>query len=374
MESLDCTVIGAGVVGLAIARALALAGREVVVLEAADSIGTGISSRNSEVIHAGLYYPAGSLKSRLCIKGRDLLYGYCADRGVPHRKLGKLVVATDESQLPALTALQASAMANGAGDLPWLSRQDAVALEPELSCVAALLSPNSGIIDSHALMLSLLGDFEAAGGVLVMNSPMLSGKATAEGIELEVGGIEPIRIRTKSLIIAAGLESQRIARSIAGMPAASIPPLYLAKGCYFGLSGKAPFSRLIYPMPEANTAGLGTHITLDMNGRGRFGPDVEWTETMDYRVAPERAAPFYAAIRRYWPGLPEGALFPDYAGIRPKLSAPGAPAMDFCIQGVADHGLAGLIALYGIESPGLTASLALADHVTERLKAKEEAS
>jgi L-2-hydroxyglutarate oxidase LhgO len=373
METLDCTVIGAGVVGLAIARALALAGREVVVLEAADSIGTGISSRNSEVIHAGLYYAAGSLKSRLCIKGRDLLYAYCADRGVPHRKLGKLVVATDESQLPALTALQSSALANGAGDLPWLSREDALSLEPALSCVAALLSPNSGIIDSHALMLSLLGDLEAAGGMLITNTPVLSGTPVAGGIDLSVGGIDPTRIRTKSLILAAGLDSQRIARSITGMPAAAIPPLYLAKGCYFGLSGKAPFSRLIYPLPEANTAGLGTHITLDMNGRGRFGPDVEWVDTIDYHVSPDRAAPFYAAIRRYWPDLPDGALFPDYAGIRPKLSAPGAPAMDFCIKGARDHGLAGLVALYGIESPGLTASLALADHVAAYLKAEEEA-
>lgn len=371
MEQLDCTVIGAGVVGLAIARALALTGREVVVLEAADSIGTGISSRNSEVIHAGLYYPADSLKSRLCIKGRDLLYAYCAERGVPHKKLGKLVVATDENQLPALKALQTSATANGAGTLSWLSREAALDLEPELCCTAALHSPQSGIIDSHALMLSLLGDLEAAGGMLVTNSPVLSGKAGGDGVELEIGGRDPIRIRTKSLVIAAGLEAQRIAGLLDGMPVTTVPPLYLAKGSYFGLTGKAPFSRLIYPMPEANTAGLGTHITLDMNGRARFGPDVEWVDTLDYTVAPDRATPFYAAIRRYWPGLPDGALAPDYAGIRPKLSAPGAPAMDFCIQGAQDHGLAGLIILYGIESPGLTASLALAEHVATRLKAEE---
>lgn len=365
MESLDCTVVGAGVVGLAIARALAQARREVVVLEAAPGIGSGISSRNSEVIHAGLYYPAGSLKARLCVEGRDLLYRYCSERGLPHRKLGKLVVATDESQLPALLKLQASAEANGAGHLTLLSREDARVLEPELACSAALLSPQSGIIDSHALMLSLLGDLEAAGGVLVTHSPVLSGKITAEGIELAIGGADPTRIRTKSLIIAGGLDSQRIAAAIDGIPASTIPPLYLAKGCYFGLTGKAPFSRLIYPMPEANTAGLGTHITLDMNGRGRFGPDVEWVEEIDYTVSPDRALPFYAAIRRYWPGLPDDALFPDYAGIRPKLSEPGAPAVDFAVIGPERHGIAGLIALYGIESPGLTASLALAAYVAD---------
>ncbi|MFD2262462.1 NAD(P)/FAD-dependent oxidoreductase [Lacibacterium aquatile] len=366
METVDCMVVGAGVVGLAIARELALAGREVLLLEAADGIGTGVSSRNSEVIHAGLYYPAGSLKSRLCIAGRQKLYGYCAERGLPHRRLGKLVVATDESQLAALKALQESARANGAGELTFLTGDEARALEPQLSCVAALLSPNSGIIDSHALMLSLLGDLENAGGILVTGSPVVEGIVTAQGIELAIGGQEPTQVQVRTLIIAAGLESQAVAARIAGMSQESIPPLYMAKGSYFGLTGKAPFSRLIYPMPEANTAGLGTHITLDMNGRGRFGPDVEWVSEIDYRVDPARSAPFYAAIRRYWPGLPDGALFPDYSGIRPKLSGPGQAAVDFCIQGPESHGVPGLVALYGIESPGLTASLALATEIASR--------
>jgi len=357
MDRVDAVVIGAGVVGLAVARSLALAGHEVIVLEAADTIGSGISSRNSEVIHAGIYYPTDSLKARLCVAGREALYRYCDEHGVPYRRCGKLIVATDTEQTDRLRAIRDKAAANGVTDLALLHGPAARALEPNLFCVAALLSPSTGIVDSHALMLAYLGEAEARGGVLVRQSPVIGGWAGEEGIVLEVGGAAPCLIRARYVVNAAGLQAPDVARSIRGMPASGIPVQYLAKGNYFALSGRAPFSRLIYPVPEPG--GLGVHLTLDLGGQARFGPDVEWVDAIGYEVDPGRAARFYGAIRRYWPDLADGALQPAYAGIRPKLAGPGQPDADFRIQGPRAHGIRGLVNLYGIESPGLTASLAL---------------
>ncbi|HSI57625.1 MAG TPA: NAD(P)/FAD-dependent oxidoreductase [Ideonella sp.] len=369
-EQIDCVVIGAGVVGLAVARELALAGREVVVLEAANSIGTGTSSRNSEVIHAGIYYPPGSLKARLCVAGKRLLYGYCDSHQVPHRRCGKLIVATSAAQVAALQAMRAKAAANGVdGDeaLQPLTREQARALEPELSCTAALLSPSTGILDSHAYMLALQGDAEAAGAMIAFAAPVQGGELSADGLLLDVGGSEPGRWRVNTLVNCAGLGAQQLATSLRGFPAELVPPSFYAKGNYFTLSGRAHFSRLIYPVPEA--AGLGVHLTLDLQGQARFGPDVEWVETPHYPVDPRRADTFYAEVRKYWPGLPDGALQPDYAGIRPKLGGPGEAAADFRIDGPALHGVPGLVNLFGIESPGLTASLAIARHVAGLLDA-----
>ena len=349
--------------GLAVARALALAGREVVILEAEDAIGTHTSSRNSEVIHAGIYYPPGSLKARACVAGRERLYAYCAERGVPHRRCGKLIVATDAAQEGELEAIRARARASGVADVARLSVAEARALEPEIACVAALHSPSTGIVDSHALMLAYLGDAENAGAMLALRSPLEKGVVRAAGIELHVAGAEPLL--AQQVVNCAGLRAPSLARRIEGYPAALAPPERYAKGNYYTLTGKPPFSRLVYPVPEPG--GLGVHVTLDLGGRARFGPDVEWVEAIDYRVDPARAARFYAAIRRYWPGLPEGALEPGYAGIRPKISGPGEPAADFTLQGPAQHGVPGLVHLYGIESPGLTASLALADHAAALL-------
>ncbi|WP_370688749.1 NAD(P)/FAD-dependent oxidoreductase [Roseomonas sp. GC11] len=359
---MECIVVGAGVVGLAVARALALAGREVLVLEAADAIGTETSSRNSEVIHAGIYYPRDSLMARFCVEGKQRLYAYCAGRGVPHARCGKLIVATDAEEAGRLAAIQARAAANGVPDLTLLSTAEALALEPALHCTAALLSPSTGIIDSHAYMLALQGDAENAGALFAFNSPVEGGRLLPEGgAELRVGGAEPTTLRARLLINAAGLHAPRLAAALEGMPPAHIPPAYYAKGNYFTLAGRSPFSRLIYPVPVPG--GLGTHLTIDLGGQARFGPDVEWVERLDYEVDPRRGDSFYAAIRRYWPGLPEGALQPGYSGIRPKIVAPGQPGQDFRIDGPAAHGQKGLIHLFGIESPGLTASLALAAHV-----------
>jgi len=365
MEQTDCIVIGAGVIGLAVARRLALAGREVVVIEAEQAIGTHTSSRNSEVIHAGIYYAPGSMKARLCVTGRGALYRYCEDHGIAHRRCGKLIVAANDAQRPALEKLRAQALANGVDDLQWLSGEQARALEPALECVAALLSPSTGIIDSHGLMLALQGDAEARGTAIALKSPVEGGRIVAGGIELDVGGEQHTRIRARTVVNSAGLHAQRVAAALAGFPAGRIPPCHYAKGNYYALAGRSPFSRLIYPIPEA--AGLGVHLTLDLAGQARFGPDVEWVEAIDYRVDPHRADGFYREIRRYWPGLADGALAPAYAGIRPKLQAPGEPARDFLIQGPKDHSVAGLVNLYGMESPGLTASLAIADHVFELL-------
>ncbi len=358
-------MIGAGVVGLAVARALALAGREVVVLEAADAIGTGTSSRNSEVIHAGIYYPKGSLKARLCVAGRERLYPYCAARGVGHRRCGKLIVATDQAQIAGLRDLEAKARANGVADIRWLDGAEARALEPALECVAALLSPSTGIIDSHGLMLAYQGDAENAGAVVALESPVTGGEVTDGGILLEVGGAEPTTLRAREVVNSAGLSAQPVARALRGLDPVSVPPLHFAKGSYFALAGRAPFTHLIYPAPEQ--AGLGVHLTLDLAGQAKFGPDVEWVAAPGYDVDPARGEGFYAAVRTYWPGLPDGALAPAYAGVRPKIQARGEPAADFVIQGPAGHGVPGLVNLYGIESPGLTASLAIADMVLEAL-------
>ena len=368
MEKLDAVVIGAGVVGLAVARALALAGREVVILEAEEAIGTHTSSRNSEVIHAGIYYPAGSLKARACVEGKTLLYEYCVGHGVPHRRCGKLIVATEAAQVEELQKIQSRAHANGVTDVVWMTRAQALALEPELACVAALYSPSTGIIDSHALMLAFLGDAEAHGAMLALKSPLERVFIRNGAFEVHVAGSDPIA--SGILVNSAGLRAPTVARMMEGFPEKSIPREYYAKGNYYSLARRPPFSRLVYPVPEPG--GLGVHVTLDLAGQARFGPDVEWVERIggkeDYAVDPRRAERFYAAIRRYWPGLPDGALLPGYAGIRPKTAGPGEPAPDFQLQGPAAHGIPGLVHLFGIESPGLTASLALADAVLKEIQ------
>lgn len=365
-DRVDCVVIGAGVVGLAVARACALAGLETLALEAESAIGTATSARNSEVIHAGLYYPRGSLKARLCVQGRQALYDYCASHGVAHQRRGKLIVATRDEQIGALERIGAAAAANGVHDLRRLDAAQARAREPALRCVAALESPSTGIIDSHGLMLALLGDLESAGGLVAVRSPVLSGRILADGILLRVGGDEPMELIARRVVNCAGLHAQTVAAAIDGLPPGSIPAGRYAKGNYYALSGKAPFSRLIYPVPEPG--GLGVHLTLDLGGQARFGPDVEWVDAIDYTVDPARADGFYAAIRRYWPDLRDGALRPDYAGIRPKLAVPAGQDADFLIQDARTHGVPGLVNLYGIESPGLTACLAIADEVMARLE------
>ncbi|MFO1085747.1 MAG: NAD(P)/FAD-dependent oxidoreductase [Reyranellaceae bacterium] len=362
-ETVDCVVIGAGVVGLAVARALALAGREVIVVEAAEGIGTETSSRNSEVIHAGIYYPRDSLMARSCVAGRRLLYAYCAEHGVPHRNCGKLIVATNASEGEKLAEIKGRAEANGVEGMRLLSAAEAKAMEPNLLCTAALLSPATGIVDSHSYMLALQGDAEAHGAMLAVNSPLQRGRVVDGGIEIEVGGAEPMALRCRTVVNSAGLHAPALARKIAGMPSDRIPPTYYAKGNYFALTGRSPFTRLIYPVPVPG--GLGVHITVDLGGQAKFGPDVEWIDGIDYTVDPHRADKFYAAVRRYWPALRDGALQPGYAGIRPKIVPQGAPAQDFVVQGPADHGVPGLVNLFGIESPGLTASLALADMVRD---------
>jgi L-2-hydroxyglutarate oxidase LhgO len=368
MEQIDAVVIGAGVVGLAVGRALALAGREVMVLESENAIGTGTSSRNSEVIHAGIYYPAGSLKARLCVQGKAMLYAYCAERGVTHQRLGKLIVATSAEQVKDLDGIIAKAQANGVHDLQKLSAAQACALEPALACEAALLSPSTGVIDSHGLMLSLQGDLENAGGLLALVSPV-------QQIGLQHGtATHPIRVSTqdgtelacKVLVNAAGLNAVALARGMQGLDPKQLPQAHYAKGNYFTLAGKAPFSRLIYPVPEK--AGLGVHLTLDLGGQAKFGPDVQWVDDpTDLQVDPRRGEAFYAEVRKYWPDLADGALQPGYAGMRPKINAPHEAPADFMIQGPAEHGVPGLVNLLGIESPGLTSSLAIAAQVTALL-------
>jgi L-2-hydroxyglutarate oxidase LhgO len=356
-------VVGAGVVGLAVARALALAGREVLILEAAEAIGTETSSRNSEVIHAGIYYPADGLMARFCVAGRRLLYAYCRDKGVPHRNCGKLIVATNAQEDAMLAGIKRRAEANGVEGMRVLTAAEAVALEPNLHCTSALLSASTGIIDSHAFMLALQGDAENAGAVPVFHSKVERGRRVSGGIEIDVGGAEPMSLRCRRLVNAAGLHAPELARRIAGMPAERVPGAYYAKGNYFTLAGRSPFTRLIYPVPVPG--GLGVHLTIDLGGQARFGPDVEWIDAIDYTVDPHRADGFYAAVRKYWPALKDGALQPGYAGIRPKIVPKGAPAQDFVVQGPQTHGVPGLVNLFGIESPGLTASLAIAEHVLE---------
>ncbi len=369
MDQVDCAVVGAGVVGLAVARALAMAGHEVVLIEQATAIGTGVSSRNSEVIHAGLYYATGSLRARLCVRGREMLYRYCEERGVAHRRCGKLVVATAEAEVPQLQRIAAQAAANGLnGDnaMVWLTAAQAQALEPALHCVAALWSPATGIVDSHGLMLALLGDAERAGAVLALASPWAAARRDGAVWVLRTEGSEPFEMAARWVINCAGLQAQAVAAAMQGFPAAAIPALHLAKGNYFSLAGRSPFSHLIYPTPV--DGGLGVHLSLDLAGQAKFGPDVQWLPgaepaKLDYSVDPSRAPAFEAAVRRYWPDLPAGALQPAYTGVRPKLSGPGAPTLDFRIDGPAQHGQAGVVQLFGIESPGLTASLAIAEQV-----------
>ncbi len=366
MERVEWVVIGAGVVGLALARHLALAGREVVVLEAEDRIGTGISSRNSEVIHAGIYYPAGSLKARLCVAGNRALYAFCEAHGVAQRRSGKLIVATDEAQVPALRALQSRAATNGVLDLQWLDAAAARRLEPRIQCRAALLSPSTGIVDSHGLMRTLRQEAEAHAAAVVLKSPVLGGRLTPAGVEVRVGGDDPMTLLAGGVYNCAGLGALSLARTFEGIRLDRLPPLprQFAKGNYYGLSGAAPFSRLVYPVPSQG--GLGVHLTLDLAGQARFGPDVEWVDHEDYAVDPRRADGFYAEVRKYWPDLADGALQPAYAGIRPKLHGPGEAAPDFLIQREDAHGVPGLVNLFGIESPGLTACLALAAQVVDR--------
>lgn len=379
-EVLDCVVIGAGVVGLAVARALARAGREVVVLEAEGGIGTGTSSRNSEVIHAGIYYPRGSWKARLCVAGRDQLYAYCAGHAVPHHRCGKLIVATEAAQEATLLEIQAKARANGVDNLRLLTRAEARALEPEVECTAALLSPSSGIIDSHAFMLALQGDAEHAGAVFAFHSAVRRGRSTEDGIELDVveapEGLDPaagpapgaaLRVRARTVVNCAGLHAPAIAARIEGPAAAQAPRAHYAKGHYFTLAGRHPFSRLVYPVPVPG--GLGVHLTLDLQGQARFGPDVQWVDEIDYGVDASRAQAFYAEVRRYWPALADGALQPGYAGIRPKIGGPDAPNLDFRFDGPGEHGVPGLYHLLGIESPGLTSALAIGDLLRERVAA-----
>ena len=371
MDRIETVVIGAGVVGLAVARALALSGQEVVVLESQDAFGTGTSSRNSEVIHAGIYYPAGSLKAQLCVRGRHLLYTYCQERQIPHRRCGKLIVATSSTQVEQLSQIQHKAILNGLTQedaLQLLSAKDAIEMEPALYCEAALWSPSTGIIDSHALMLSYLGDFENAGGILALQSAFESAKVivTGTGSNFEIRTIDGTEFLANQVINAAGLDAPNVARKFAGMDIALIPKAYYAKGNYFSLSGKSPFSSLIYPVPEA--AGLGVHLTLDLAGQAKFGPDVEWVDSpQDLAVDPHRGDRFYAEVRKYWPGLKDDSLIPAYSGIRPKINAPHETAADFCILGPSHHGVPGLVHLLGIESPGLTSSLAIADEVKKCL-------
>ncbi|AMB45725.1 NAD(P)/FAD-dependent oxidoreductase [Methylobacterium sp. AMS5] len=364
---MEALVVGAGVVGLAIARALALRGAAVIVAEAAEAIGTGVSARSSEVIHGGMYYPPGSLRARHCVEGRRRVVDFCESHGVPYRLCGKLIVATHEAERSALETILSRGAENGVEGLTWCERAEAVALEPALSCVAALHSPATGIVDSHALMLALLGDVEDAGGVLALRTPIEAAGRRDGRWEIRFGGEAPNVLQVDCLVNAAGLGAQALARRIEGAAADGIPRQVLAKGSYFGCSGRPAFTRLIYPAPVEG--GLGIHLTLDLAGRMRFGPDVEWVDAPDYAVDPGRVDRFEAAIRRYWPSLPNGRLMPDYAGIRPKLSGAGEPAADFRIDGPGEHGWPGLVQLFGIESPGLTSALSLAEAVADHVMA-----
>lgn len=365
VDKVECAVIGAGVIGLAVARALALQGREVILLESEEAIGMGTSSRNSEVIHAGIYYDTGSLKAKLCVQGKHALYDYCESHGVPYKRCGKLIVATHDGQIDKLKALQQKARDNDVDDLIWQDQATTLAMEPALNAVASLLSPSTGLIDSHALMLSYQGDAEAHGAVIAFKAPVLGGKIMDNGIRLNVGGEAPMTLDCDIVINCGGLHAQHVAASLEGFPADQVPETHYAKGNYFSLSGKSPFTHLIYPIPEE--AGLGVHLTLDLGGQARFGPDVEWVEEIGYEVDPVRGEKFYAAVRSYWPNLADNALQPGYSGIRPKLKGPGHAPMDFVFNGPADHGVQGLVNLFGIESPGLTASLAIADEAIKCL-------
>jgi L-2-hydroxyglutarate oxidase LhgO len=363
MNDCDALIVGAGVVGLAIARALAQQGQSVIVLEKNEAIGMETSSRNSEVIHAGLYYPTGSLKAQLCVEGKQKLYDYCASHHIPHRRCGKLIVATRDDEITAIEAIRQKGLANGVDDLIWLSQDEARQKEPALSCVGALYSPSTGIIDSHSYMLALQGDLESHSGSIAFKTEFVSARALPHGFEIIADG--DVSLTATRLINAGGLHASSIARAIEGLDASFVPTTLYAKGNYFSLSQRAPFTHLIYPAPH--THGLGVHLTLDMAGAAKFGPDVEWVDHLHYEVDPQRGDSFYAAIRTYWPDLPDGALHASYSGIRPKISGPHDPAADFRIDDESVHGLKGLVNLFGIESPGLTSSLAIADRVCHLL-------
>jgi len=367
MDEVHTVVLGAGVVGLAIARELAVSGREVIVLEQASAFGTGISARNSEVIHAGIYYAPGSLKAELCVEGRERLYEYCEHRGIAHQRCGKLIVATESGQRAALESVHQRAAASGV-KLAWMSGAQARALEPALRCEHALWSPSTGIIDSHGLMLALLGEAQDHGAALALRSRFLRAEPAPGGWRLDVdSGGQASSLHCRELVNSGGLHAVAIARSIVGLSIDSIPCAWMAKGHYFSLAVRCPFSRLIYPIPSE--AGLGVHLTIDLGGQGKFGPDVEWIDEEAYGVDPARSASFYGEIRQYWPTLPDGALQPAYAGIRPKIVGPGQPAADFRFVGPGEHGLPGLVNLFGIESPGLTSSMAIAHRVRRMLDA-----
>jgi L-2-hydroxyglutarate oxidase LhgO len=366
VHKIEAAVIGSGVVGLATAAALAHAGYEVVILEESEAIGTGISSRNSEVIHSGIYYKKDSLKARLCVAGRRELYKFCAENNVPHEQCGKIIVATENSQISNLYYLKKRAEINGVTDLRLLTGKEAMEIEPELHCVGGLLSPSTGIVDSHSLMLSLLGNAENRGAILALNTPVIGGTIDETGIFLDVGGRDPCTIQAGIVVNSSGLHASKLMRGFKNFDAINVPKYYFAKGNYFLLSGRSPFRHLIYPVPEPG--GLGIHLTLDLGYQARFGPDVEWVENIDYTVDPRRGDRFYDAIRKYWPGLENNSLRPGYAGIRPKLVSIGSEDADFVIQGPKDHGVPGLVNLYGIESPGLTASLAIGGEVLQRIR------
>jgi L-2-hydroxyglutarate oxidase LhgO len=369
MDQVDSIVIGAGAVGLAVGRALASSGRETIVVEAQSAIGQGVSSRNSEVIHAGLYYATGSLKARLCVRGKALLYELCTSHNVEHRRCGKLVVATTSDEAGALRVLQERAMANGV-PVEWLEGAQARALEPALNCVAALLSPSTGIVDSHGFMLALQGDLEAAGGMVALGSPVASAVLGQGGAPHVVRLADGTEVATRELVNSASLHACALARRFEGLDPRHVPREFFCKGNYYALAARAPFTHLVYPAPA--DAWLGVHLTLDLGGQAKFGPDLEWLDVrdpdaIDYTVDPRRADGFYAEVRRYWPQLPDGALQPSYSGVRPKIYGPGEKAPDFRIDGPALHGIEGLVNLFGIESPGLTSSLAIAEHVTTLL-------
>jgi len=369
----ETIVVGAGVVGLAIARSLAEAGQEVMVLEQHELIGSETSSRNSEVIHAGIYYPPGSLRARLCVRGKDLLYRFCADNSVAHARCGKLLVATHEGQLPKLAAIKATAERNGVTDLEPIGGNAARALEPELACVGALISPSTGIVDSHGLMLALEGHIEARGGSVVLRCPVERIERTLQGhFRLVTGGDAPGAVTCANLIVAAGLHATRLAATLGYAGGYQPPETHYAKGQYYALSGRSPFKGHIYPVPDG--AWLGLHATVDISARCKFGPDIEWIESLDYGFMPEKLAKFLDAIRSYYPGLDAARLHPDYTGIRPKLYRDGEPVPDFAIHGPDRHGLDGLVALYGIESPGLTAALAIGEHVASLLSGRSAVS
>ena len=365
-ERVDCVVVGAGVVGLACARALAQAGREVVIVEAESTFGSATSARNSEVIHAGIYYPTGSLRAQLCVRGKALLYDYCAAHQVNHRRCGKLIVAQGDAELAQLRVIEQRARANGVPDLQWLTRDAALALEPQLRCSQALLSPSTGIVDSHGLMLALLGDAQAAGAMLALQSRVERMAATSAGVEVEVGGAGAMALLADAVVNSAGHGAPLLAAATQGLSHEHVPPRYFAKGNYFTLSGRSPFSRLVYPAP-GESSHLGVHLTLDLGGQAKFGPSFHWVDGLDYRVDEHEAEHFYDEVRRYWPALADGTLQPGYAGIRPKIRGPGEPAQDFRIDGPADHGVPGLVNLFGIESPGLTSALAIAERVAALL-------